>query len=367
MRVTLQDIADKVGVTPSTVQRALSGAPGVGAKRREEIITLAEKMNYRPNFHASSLKRGTKRVAVVLPNLDRLNRYFAYYVWQGIELYMAEVSTLDIEFLRMPYRKSPSDHRTCLERVLQGEFGAIDGIITRGTRTDALDDVFARIKQAGIPVVLIGTDLLSKHRLCCVMNYESMQGRMAADLLTVFGKYSQPGKVIICGNFAGTDQYHNAKGFERRVWESRLPLDIHKIAYDEDPALVEGTILRELSGGMPVHAIYTCSTRSTIAMCNAVKKAGMAGKIHAIGSDIFQESAAFMREGVLQAIMHSRPSTMSYQAAQVMTAYLAHGEVPPEEDVLIDPCIVLPGSLEFYVRAIPNFDQEDKVKEIVSR
>lgn len=364
MRVTLTDIAKKLGVTPSTVQRALSGAAGVGAKRREEIRRVAEEMNYRPNFHASSLKRGTKRIAVVLPNLDRLNRYFAYYIWQGIDLFMSEVSPLDIELIRLPFISSPKDHRMFLEKVLDGDYGNVDGIITRGRRDGALDEVFTRIQEAGIPVVLIGTDMDSKLRLCCVLNYESMQGRMAADLLTTFSDVTKPSKVIICGNFAGTDQYHNARGFERRIWDSKQPLDIHKIAYDEDPALVERTILRELNSNVPVHAIYACSTRSTISMCKAVKAAGLVGKVKTIGSDIFQESAQFMRDGVLQAIMHSRPTTMSYQAAQVMTSYLAHGEVPEDGMVLIDPCVVLQGSLSFYIHAIPNFDDEDKVSTI---
>ncbi len=364
MRVTLQDIAALVGVTPSTVQRALNNAPGVSEKRREEIKRAAEAMNYRPNFHASSLKRGTKRIAAVLPNLDRLNRYFAYYIWQGIDQYMAEVSTLDIELVRLPYIISPADQQTILEKILDGTYGAIDGIIARGTLHGSLGGVFKRIEAAGIPVVLVGTDLPGKNRLCCVMNYESMQGCMAADLLTTFGNIREPGKIIICGNFTGTDQYYNAKGFEQHIWESGLPLDIHKIAYGDDPALAEGTILRELKSNVPIYAIYACSTRSTIAMCRAVKAAGMAGKVHTIGSDIFQESAQYMREGVLQAIMHSRPTAMSYQAAQVMITYLAYGEIPAGGTIQIDPCIVLKGSIDFYVSSIPNFDQEDKVQSI---
>lgn len=364
MRVTLQDIANRLGVTPSTVQRALNGSPGVGAKRREEIVRVAEEMNYRRNFHASSLKRGALRIAVVLPNLDRLNRYFAYYIWQGIDLYMAEVSTLDIELIRLPFNISPTEHKVCLDNILRGDYGDIDGIITRGRRDDSLDETFGRIQDAGIPVVLIGTDTETKKRLCCVMNYESMQGRMVADLITLFSRIDAPGKVIICGNFAGTDQYYNARGFERRIWESKLPLDIYKIAYDDDPVLVKDTILREIEGNTPVYAIYTCSTRSTISMCQAIEASGMVGKIHTIGSDIFHDSADYMRKGVLQAILHSRPTTMSYQAAQVMTAYLAHGEVPPDGYVFIDPCIVLPGSLEFYVNSIPNFDRESSVSSI---
>lgn len=364
MKVTLQDIANKVGVTPSTVQRALNDAGGVGPARREEIKRIAAEMGYRVNYHASSLKRGTKRIAVVLPDLDSLNRYFAYYIWQGINLYMSEVAMLDIELIRLPYTSTPRDLRKILESLLDGQHGDIDGIITRVTMNDSLDAVFSRIHEAKIPVVLVGTDLQSKKRICCVMNYEQMQGRMAADLLTGFGTIREQSKIILCGNFAGSDQYHNAKGFERQIWESRLPVDIHKISYDEDPKMVEDIITRELTSNVPVYAIYTCSTRSTIAMCRAVEQAGMAGRVLTIGSDIFKESAQYMRRGVLKAIMHSRPATMSYQAAQVMTTYVTQGELPQGDTIFIDPCIVLPGSLEYYVNTLPNFGQEDTAQSI---
>lgn len=361
VRVTLQNIADRLGVTPSTVQRALAGSPGVSEARRAEIVRVAEEMSYRTNFHASSLKRGTKRIAVVLPNLDRLNRYFAYYIWQGVDMFMAEASPLDIELLRLPFEYTPQEHLTA---ILNGEYGTIDGIITRSRTDESFDEIFARLSDKGIPVVLVGTDTQSKRRVCCVMNYESMQGRMAADLLTLFGRVETPGKVIVCSNFSGADQYHNARGFEQRIWKSRRPPDIYKITYDDDPALVKAAIMQEIRGATPVHAVYACSARSTIPMCAAVEEAGMAGKVHTIGSDIFQQSARYMRKGVLQAILHSRPTTMSYQAAQVMVAYLAHGEVPPGGYVLIDPCVVLPGSLEFYVNSIPNFDREETVQTI---
>lgn len=364
MKVTLQDVAREVGVTPSTVQRALNNANGVGPARREEIKRVAAKMGYRLNYHASSLKRGAKRIAVILPDLNELNRYFAYYIWQGINLYMEEVSLLNIELVRLPYSDSPKGQRQILENLLNHQYGDIDGIITRVTMDDALDAAFNQLQEANLPVVLVGTDLVSKNRICCVKNYEEMQGRMAADLLTNFGAIDGHKKIIICGNFAGSDQYHNAKGFERRVWQSKLPVDIHKIAYDQDPKAIIDVMARELQSNVPVYAIYTCSTRSTIAMCKAVQQTGMAGRVQTIGSDIFQESAQYMRQGVLKAIIHSRPATMSYQAAQVMAMYLTHGELPQGDTIFIDPCIVLPGSLEFYIDTLPNFAQEEAVRSI---
>lgn len=352
MRTTLQDIASRLGVTPSTVQRALRGAPGVSDKRRAEIIRVAKEMDYRTNFYASSLKKGAKRIAVLLPNRMHHNRYYADYIWQGIDQFMVEVSTLlNIELIRLPYASSPGEHNVLLSEVLSGKHGEIDGIITRGgSRDGALDGLYAQVHRAGIPFVLVGMDIENKQRLCCVLSCEGMQGRMAADLVTVFGSIQEPGKVILCGNLLGPDQYQNAKGFERGIWESGLPLTVHTIAYDQNPEQVMASISQELHGPTPVRAIYATSTRATIAMCKAVKEAGFSSAVRTIGSDIFAESARSMQEGTLSAILHSRPATMAYQAAQVLTSYLAYGDSPDADTISIDPCIIMRSNLGFYFK-----------------
>lgn len=55
MNVTLQTIADRVGVTRATVSMALRNAPQISASRREEIRKVAEELGYRPNALVSSL------------------------------------------------------------------------------------------------------------------------------------------------------------------------------------------------------------------------------------------------------------------------------------------------------------------------
>jgi DNA-binding LacI/PurR family transcriptional regulator len=45
-KVTLRDVAEAVGVSISTVSRALAGAPGISGKVRDRIQSAAEKLNY---------------------------------------------------------------------------------------------------------------------------------------------------------------------------------------------------------------------------------------------------------------------------------------------------------------------------------
>ncbi len=55
MKVTLQMIADRVGVTCATVSLALRDAPQISEARRKEIRETAEALGYRPNALVSTL------------------------------------------------------------------------------------------------------------------------------------------------------------------------------------------------------------------------------------------------------------------------------------------------------------------------
>ena len=55
MKVTLQMIADRVGVSCATVSMALRNAPQISAARRKEIGKVAEELGYRPNALVATL------------------------------------------------------------------------------------------------------------------------------------------------------------------------------------------------------------------------------------------------------------------------------------------------------------------------
>jgi LacI family transcriptional regulator len=81
--VTISDIAKELGVTPSTVSRALSNSPRVNEKTRKKIQSAAQKMGYHQNVMAASLRKGTSgSIGMILP---RINRHFFSNVVSGVE------------------------------------------------------------------------------------------------------------------------------------------------------------------------------------------------------------------------------------------------------------------------------------------
>ena len=86
--ITIYDIADQLGVSPATVSRALSNNPSISISTRKKINSLAEKLGYRHNHFASSLRlQKTHTIGVIL---HELNSYFITSVLAGIEKIVTE-------------------------------------------------------------------------------------------------------------------------------------------------------------------------------------------------------------------------------------------------------------------------------------
>lgn len=66
--VNINDIAERAGVAPATVSRALNGYSDIAQATRERIMDLANELNYQPSSRARQLARGSvETVAYVLP------------------------------------------------------------------------------------------------------------------------------------------------------------------------------------------------------------------------------------------------------------------------------------------------------------
>ncbi|MFP4521349.1 MAG: LacI family DNA-binding transcriptional regulator [Fibrobacterota bacterium] len=67
----LKNIAEKTGVSISTVSRALAGKPGVSAKKQKEILEIARKCGIMPSRAASYLRTGRRSGVKIIVNYGR--------------------------------------------------------------------------------------------------------------------------------------------------------------------------------------------------------------------------------------------------------------------------------------------------------
>lgn len=88
--ITIYDIADKLGVSPSTVSRALKNHDSIGNATKKKILSTAKDMGYQANAFASNLrKQRTNTIGIIV---HELNSNFITSVLSGIEKIAAEAN-----------------------------------------------------------------------------------------------------------------------------------------------------------------------------------------------------------------------------------------------------------------------------------
>lgn len=81
--ITIHDLAEELGVSASTVSRALKGHPRISKKTVNKVKKLAQQRGYRPNLVAASLrKKQTTNIGILV---SRVNRPFISSLISGAE------------------------------------------------------------------------------------------------------------------------------------------------------------------------------------------------------------------------------------------------------------------------------------------
>ncbi|MDQ1911414.1 LacI family DNA-binding transcriptional regulator [Paenibacillus sp. GD4] len=145
MAVTIKDIADLCGVSAGTVDRALNNRPGISSKTKSKILRVAEELNYKPDYMASSLARGrTMTIGVVL--FDLHNRSFAQLM-NAIESRCREKGYFVNLLLT---GKDKENERKCIEHLVSRK---VDGIILFTVNEGEEYDRF--LQEQRVPIITI--------------------------------------------------------------------------------------------------------------------------------------------------------------------------------------------------------------------
>lgn len=82
-QVTIKDIARELGISPSTVSRALKDHPDISQPTKDKIQVLVDKYHYKPNAVALNLRQGKSNViGVIIPEI--VHHFFSSVI-SGIE------------------------------------------------------------------------------------------------------------------------------------------------------------------------------------------------------------------------------------------------------------------------------------------
>ena len=149
--LTIDDVAQALGVSKTTVSRAISGKGRISTKTRERVRQYIEEHNYKPNAVAQSLaQQKTFNLGLVCPiEYEIFNLTYFHRCMLGI----SEVAS-DHGY-DMLISMVNGDDVANLKRIVENH--KVDGVIL--TRTLVDDACLQYLKQSGIPFVVIGSAL----------------------------------------------------------------------------------------------------------------------------------------------------------------------------------------------------------------
>jgi len=180
-RVTLETIAKKVDVSVTTVHRALYGYGRMRPELREQIRQVAERLGYRPNCLARSLRTSTPfAIGLVASGVE--NSFWGHML-AGAERAAWEN---DYNILLAISENQPSREQMLLEALLELPVG---GVIVQpaGARGNENSEYYQQLVDEGVHLVVIDDEVPGiGARVVCVDNV--LGGRMVGQHLVQLGR-----------------------------------------------------------------------------------------------------------------------------------------------------------------------------------
>ncbi|HDR67646.1 MAG TPA: LacI family transcriptional regulator [Bacteroidaceae bacterium] len=144
-QVTIKDIARELGISPSTVSRALKDHPDISPETKKQVKELVEKLNYKPNPIALSLRsHKTNIIGVIVPEM--VHHFFSTVI-SGIE-----EKAIGVGYNVMIYQSNEIYEREVLnaQAILSNR---VDGVLVSISKTSMKFGHIREILEHDIPVV----------------------------------------------------------------------------------------------------------------------------------------------------------------------------------------------------------------------
>src|ERR1700733_12930916 len=159
----IRDIAEALGTSIGTVDRALHGRSGVSPRTKTKVLRMAEQLGYKPNIAARSLKLNRKvRIAAVFP--CEIAAFFDP-LRAGIQAAADEAVGMQLTLDFIDFPRLGSGDIAALESAASKKY---DGILFTPGRPRELAGAIRRIVGQGTPMLCVASDAPDSARISFV-------------------------------------------------------------------------------------------------------------------------------------------------------------------------------------------------------
>ncbi|WP_053382863.1 LacI family DNA-binding transcriptional regulator [Leucobacter celer] len=260
--VTLKALAQELGLNPSTVSRVLKDPAGGWAspETATRIVALADRLGYRRNPHAASLRTARSNlVGVIVP---RLQDFVLATIYEGIDEAADELGYLTMVSNSLD---DADARRTKTERLLEQR---VDGLIFGDARFDQRE-LFDELADRGFPHLLVSRRLPGHISVTCD---DRAGGRLMAEHLLASGRRSFG---VIAGKQGTSTSLDRTEGFVQALRDHGIAPDAIRVAHGGfDTGAGRDTAEKLLEDSAP-EAVFATNDFAAIGALGALQARGL--------------------------------------------------------------------------------------------
>ena len=263
-KYSITDLAKQLGVSVSTVSRALNDHTSISAATKKRVWQLAKELHYQPNHLAAGLRKGRSNLlGVIVPHIDG---HFFTLVVKGIE---AVASKTGFNVMICQSNEDVAHERKNIETLLGAQAEGILVSLARNTRDFKH---FDKVRKQDIPLVffdrvLDGTDVNSVVIDDREGGYQCTKHLLAQGCRRI-AQFGGPQHLNI--------YKHRRQGYFDALLEAGLPLD-EELVYYCDMTLEDGAagMQHMLRLPQPPDAVFSASDFSVVGALQEIKRHGL--------------------------------------------------------------------------------------------
>jgi LacI family transcriptional regulator len=326
--MNLKQLSEKLGLSQTTVSRALNGYPEVSAATKQRVETAAKEFNYHPSTRAKGLATGRAlaigHVIPVSTKHEMVNPVFGDFIAGAGETYARN----DYEMILSIVDDSNEDE---IYRSLKFR-RAVDGVIVHGPRID--DARIALLKEIGLPFAVHGqvTHCDLPYTFLDVNNRDAFT--TATDYLFELGHQ----RIALINGLEAMDfAYRRRNGYEASLRAHGVAIDPALMRSSEMTEVIGYESARDLLGtNNPPTAFICASLISALGVRRAIEERGLV-----MGKDVsvitHDDMLSYLQNGGETPIFTATRSsvrTAGRQLAESLLHAIAHPNNPPQETIL---------------------------------
>ncbi|TKD17382.1 LacI family DNA-binding transcriptional regulator [Rhodobacter capsulatus] len=335
--MNLKDLAQHLGLSPTTVSRALNGFPEVAEATRARVEAAARQHNYRPNTQAKRLATGrAMAIGHVIPistQHEIVNPVFADFIAGAGEVYAR--AGYDMALTLVPDADQERAYREIRSK------GNVDGIILHGPR--AGDARIALLQDLGLPFVVHGRASGVARRYAFVDVNNSRAFERATRFLLDLGHR----RIALVNGIETMDfALRRRRGFERALAAADLTADPGlMVAGEMTEAQGHDAARAMLRRAEPPTAFLTSSLLSAMGVRRALWEEGLV-----MGRDVsivtHDDELGYLKNGAEEPIFTATRSSVREAGRRCAAMLLRMIEAPAPEPVsdLLEAVLVVGSS-----------------------